>query len=372
MKKLTLAMAFLAVSILPAMAQETESFQPGAFIQLQVGAAHDLGEAPFVQLISPAAQAAFGYRFNEVFGARLSVNGLQAKNHSVSDNPYLYRFVQPSLDLQFDLASLFKGWESRRTFNPYWFFGGGAAIGLDNQGAIDLARGGDKFSLLWEPTKLFWAARTGLGADIRITSRLAFNLELNANMYPDTFNSKKAINNPVSPDFRFNALAGFTLNFGKKAPKARPVVVPAPKVYQPETQPAPSVKEPEPAPVVKEEPVIVKEEPAAPVIEQGADVDIFFDLKKAVIRDDQIMTLNRLVSFLRNTPAAKVKLDGYADKQTGNAEINQELSEQRVIAVRQYLVSRGIDPSRISTAAHGDKVQPFTGEKNRAVTCRIR
>ena len=83
-------------------------------------------------------------------------------------------------------------------------------------------------------------------------------------------------------------------------------------------------------------------------------------------------TLNRLVSYLRNTPDAKVKLDGYADKQTGNAEINQELSEQRVIAVRQYLVSRGIDQSRISTAAHGDKVQPFSGAQNRAVTCRIR
>jgi len=85
-----------------------------------------------------------------------------------------------------------------------------------------------------------------------------------------------------------------------------------------------------------------------------------------------VNTLNRLVSFMRNTPDAKVKLDGYADKQTGNAEINQALSEQRVIAVRQYLVSRGIEPSRISTAAHGDKVQPFSGEKNRAVTCRIR
>ena len=53
-------------------------------------------------------------------------------------------------------------------------------------------------------------------------------------------------------------------------------------------------------------------------------------------------------------------------------DINQTLSEQRVMAVRQYLVTRGIDANRITTAAHGDTVQPFTGEKNRAVTCRIR
>ena len=120
------------------------------------------------------------------------------------------------------------------------------------------------------------------------------------------------------------------------------------------------------------EPARPAAQPAEQPIYQGADVDIFFDLNKAVIREDQVNTLNRLVSFMRNTPDAKVKLDGYADKQTGTADINQELSEQRVIAVRQYLVSRGIDQSRISTAAHGDKVQPFTGEKNRAVTCRIR
>ena len=150
-------------------------------------------------------------------------------------------------------------------------------------------------------------------------------------------------------------------NVGCRPKTAKPVAAPTP--YQPQKA------EPK-----KEEPrkEYQPAQPAEQPIYQGADVDIFFDLNKAVIRDDQINTLNRLVSFMRNTPDAKVKLDGYADKQTGNAEINQELSEQRVIAVRQYLVSRGIEQARISTAAHGDKVQPFTGEKNRAVTCRIR
>ena len=113
-------------------------------------------------------------------------------------------------------------------------------------------------------------------------------------------------------------------------------------------------------------------EDVGPAIYQGADVDIFFDLNQSKIREDQVLTLNRLVSFLRNNPDIRIQLDGYADRGTGTPEINQELSEQRVAAVRQFLVSRGIENARVKTAAHGDTVQPFSGAKNRVVTCRVR
>ena len=363
MKKLSLVMALLAVSLLSVKAQE---FEPGVYLQLQGGAAYDLGEASFPKLLSPSAQVALGYRFSEVFGARISVNGWQARNYtSGSAILYKYRFVQPALDLQFDLGNLFGGWNPDRIFNTYWFVGAGAPVAFDNADANDLAHSGAKFSLLWQPTKVFWGARTGLGADIRLSRHVFFNLELNANMYPDTFNSKKAVDIAPGPDFRFNALAGFTFRFGgKKAPKPVPVIVPATQPreeYKPAEKPR---KE-----VVVDEPV---KEDIGPAIYQGADVDIFFDLNKSVIRDDQILTLNRLVSYLRNNPDIRIQLDGYADRATGTPEINQELSEQRVAAVRQFIVSRGIANARVKTAAHGDTVQPFTGVKNRVVTCRVR
>lgn len=363
MKKLTLVAALLAAFAFSAKAQE---FEPGLYLQLQGGAAYDLGESTICKLISPAAQVGIGYRFNEVFGARLSVNGWQARNYtSGSEILYKYRFVEPALDLQFDLGNLFAGFNPNRVFNTYWFIGAGVPVGFDNADAIDLAKGGEKLSLLWEPTKVFWGARTGLGADIRITDHVAFNLELNANMYPDTFNSKKAVDIAPGPDWRFNALAGFTFRFGgKKAPKPAPAVVPVPARRE-EAKP---VKQ-EPRKEVVSEP---EKEDIGPAIYQGADVDIFFDLNKSNIRNDQVMTLNRLVSYLRNNPDIKIQLDGYADRATGTPEINQELSEQRVAAVRQFLVSRGIENARVKTAAHGDTVQPFSGAKNRVVTCRVR
>ena len=364
MKKLSLVMALLAAFAFSAKAQD---FEPGLYLQLQGGGAYDHGEASFGKLLSPAAQVGIGYRFSELLGVRLSVNGWQARNYtSGSEILYKYRFVEPALDLQFDLGNLFAGFNPNRVFNTYWFIGAGAPVGFDNADAIDLAKGGEKLSLLWEPTKVFWGARTGLGADIRITDHIAFNLELNANMYPDTFNSKKAVDIAPGPDWRFNALAGFTFRFGgKKAPKAAPVVIPAPQRRE-EAKP---VREEPKKEVVVTEP---EKEDIGPAIYQGADVDIFFDLNKSQIRDDQVLTLNRLVSYLRNNPDIKIQLDGYADRATGTPEINQELSEQRVAAVRQFLVSRGIENARVKTAAHGDTIQPFSGAKNRVVTCRVR
>ena len=360
MKKLTLILVLAALCSLPVRAQET--FTPGPYIQLQGGIAYDYGETLPCKLFSPTAQLGLGYRFTKVFDTRLILTGWQGRNISLMENPYKFTFLQPALDFKFDLGNLFNGWSPTRVVNPFWFFGGGVAVGLDNKEAVSLADAHDQFPLLWEPTKVFWAVRSGIGIDVRLSDRVDFNFEVNANMYPDDFNSKKAVNRSETPDFRYNALVGFRFHLGKKAHRVAPV---APATYEPV-----HVRGGKPAPF---EPV-AEDEPAdeGPAIYQGADVDIFFDLNKAVIRDSEVSTLNRLVSFLRNNPGTRVKLDGYADRDTGTPEINQELSEQRVAAVRQYLVSRGIASSRISVDAHGDTVQPFTGERNRAVTCKIR
>jgi hypothetical protein len=67
---------FLAFALIPIfiMAQEREIkeegktiFKPHAYLQLQGGAAHTLGEADFMDLISPAAAVNLGYNFSPVF-----------------------------------------------------------------------------------------------------------------------------------------------------------------------------------------------------------------------------------------------------------------------------------------------------------------
>ena len=368
MKKLTLVLALLATFSFAAKAQD---FMPYPYVQLQGGAAYDFGNADFVKLLSPAAQVAVGYRFDEYWGARFAVNGWQAKHTSKEASTlYGFKFVQPNIDLTLDWGAAIFGWRDDRPVTVYSFLGAGTAIGLDNQEAIDLADGGSYFQYLWKPVKAFWNTRSGIGTDIRLTDRLALNLEFDAQFYPESFNSRMNPDTHAGPDVHLALLGGLKFNLGWRPKKVAPAPAPV-NTYQPAPAPQPAPK-PEPK---KEEPKKEYQPEPAPkpvVIEQGADVDVFFDLNKSVIRDDQVPTLNQLVNFMRNNPDAKVKLDGYADRGTGTPDINQTLSEQRVMAVRQYLVTRGINADRITTAAHGDTVQPFTGEKNRAVTCRIR
>ena len=368
MKKLTIVLALLAAFSFAAKGQE---FTPDFYIQLQGGASYDFGDASFAKLLSPAAQVAVGYRFDDCWSTRLALNGWQAKHTSEQTSTlYGYKFVQPNIDLLLDLGSAFYGWRADRPVTLYTFFGLGTAFGLENQKANELAEAGEFFKYLWQPTRIFWNTRSGLGTDINLSDRVALNLEFDAQFYPESFNSRQNPKVESGPDFHFALLGGLKFFLGGKPRKVAPAVAPVTRYEQPRRE---EPKKEEPKKEYREEPAPKPAyKPVQPVIEQGADVDIFFDLNKSIIRDDQIPTLNQLVSFMRNTPDAKVKLDGYADRQTGTADINQELSEQRVIAVRQYLVSRGVEASRISTAAHGDKVQPFTGEKNRAVTCRIR
>ena len=71
-----------------------------------------------------------------------------------------------------------------------------------------------------------------------------------------------------------------------------------------------------------------------------------------------------------------IQLEGHTDYQ-GNAEENMKLSEQRVNAVKDYLVSRGIKSKRIQTKAFGGTAPlsrdntPEAHRINRRVELRI-
>ena len=115
--KTLLVAALLSVGC-AAQAQDADyTFKKHAYLQLQGGAQYTLGEAKFGDLISPNVQAALGYQFSPVFGARLAVNAWQSKGgyngYQVSDgaNPgniqYKYKYVAPTIDfkgLQHDLS----------------------------------------------------------------------------------------------------------------------------------------------------------------------------------------------------------------------------------------------------------------------------
>ena len=79
-------------------------------MQVQVGAAHTLGEAKFSDLISPAAAINVGYQFAPAWRARVGVSGWQAKGGWVSpQQDYQYKYLQGNIDIVSDLSTLFCG-----------------------------------------------------------------------------------------------------------------------------------------------------------------------------------------------------------------------------------------------------------------------
>ena len=86
---------------------------------------------------------------------------------------------------------------------------------------------------------------------------------------------------------------------------------------------------------------------------------VFFTIGEATLTDYAKATLDSSVSLLMATDA-KIIVTGYADKETGSAKRNEQLSKERAENVANYLMGLGVPASRISTNWVGDTVQAFT------------
>ena len=100
---------------------------------------------------------------------------------------------------------------------------------------------------------------------------------------------------------------------------------------------------------------------------------LYFDLGSAKLSQRE---LAHLEYFAQNVVDGDTKLvvTGSADKQTGNARINQRLSEQRANYVRDLLVKKyGASDSNIEVVANGDRNNIFdTPAKNRVVIVEVK
>jgi outer membrane protein OmpA-like peptidoglycan-associated protein len=80
--------------------------------------------------------------------------------------------------------------------------------------------------------------------------------------------------------------------------------------------------------------------------------DVLFDTGKAELNPGASRNLDQLVVFLTDHPERRVEIDGYTDN-VGTDSFNLSLSERRADTVRNVLVNRGIDSSRIVTRGYG-------------------
>lgn len=77
-----------------------------------------------------------------------------------------------------------------------------------------------------------------------------------------------------------------------------------------------------------------------------------FGKKEWELLESQYPSLDKVAEVLKLNPDLRIRIDGHTDS-VGTEEFNQTLSERRAGAVRDYLVSVGIDAERLETRGFG-------------------
>jgi len=83
---------------------------------------------------------------------------------------------------------------------------------------------------------------------------------------------------------------------------------------------------------------------------------ILFDTDSDHLKDESKPTLDALIAAARTQPTWSFGIEGYTDNAGGDAH-NQTLSEKRALSVKTYLVTAGVDASRLTTAGFGARNQ---------------
>ena len=107
-------------------------------------------------------------------------------------------------------------------------------------------------------------------------------------------------------------------------------------------------------------------------VKPNAPITLYFDCGSAKLSAREKAHLEYFAQNVVNGDT-KLAVNGYADKQTGSAKRNQQLSEQRAKAVVDLLKAAGANEANIECAGHGADVQLFDGaSKNRVVTVEVK
>ncbi|EMR04452.1 OmpA family protein [Cesiribacter andamanensis] len=104
--------------------------------------------------------------------------------------------------------------------------------------------------------------------------------------------------------------------------------------------------------------------------------NVMFQQSTAVLLEQSSTALDQVVQLLRENPGMEIMITGHTDNQ-GSSKANLKLSQDRVEAVRSYLLSRGIDAKRIQGKGFGgtrpvaSNANPETRQLNRRVEFTI-
>lgn len=92
--------------------------------------------------------------------------------------------------------------------------------------------------------------------------------------------------------------------------------------------------------------------------------NLIFEAGNANITAASYPELDQVVKMLHDNPRMVIQLEGHTDVK-GDARLNMKLSEQRVQAARNYLISKGVQKNKVKTKAFGGTM-PLSRENTEA------
>lgn len=79
---------------------------------------------------------------------------------------------------------------------------------------------------------------------------------------------------------------------------------------------------------------------------------VFYDTDSSTLDSQAQSTLARQAAWLNQYPEINISVEGHCDER-GTREYNIALGERRAYAAKKFLVSQGVNPSRVSTVSYG-------------------
>jgi OmpA-OmpF porin, OOP family len=292
---------------------------------------------------SPLASFVLGYDFTPIIGFRGQLGWSRYNWRNIKLQQLNFWGANLTGDLMVNLSNWWGGYDSKRVFDVQAFAGVGAGYRADG-------------SAVFATDLLTPIVRLGLQGNFHVSKQFDINIDVATNAVRDKMNGLAT--GLFFDDFT-SLQFGLTYHF-KETAKPAPIPVPEPIIQ---------IKE-----VVRHDTMYVKV-PAPKVtrtITKEFSKEIFYNLDKSKIKDyNQEGTIEETVAFLKANPDAKLTIDAYADKKTGNKKYNLKISNARAKIVVNALKKAGIDENRLTVVAHGDIPQIYKENgKNRVTTLK--
>lgn len=310
----------------------------------------------FGKRLAPALDVNIGKWFTPSVGARIGYSGINAKGWTsgqtlyakdlFENNVYNEKFGVSYLhaDLMWNFSNAVSGYRSDRTWDFIPFVGTGWARSYGNDAYNNE-----------------FAMSVGLLNNIRLCDQLALTLEARHMFVNQNFDG---VVRGGKGEGMTSVTVGLTYKFNRRDFSRKPKeVVPD---YTPyinkinDLENSLRDKDNQIKDLNDQLAAARKQKPATVTTVESAPMAIFFEIGKADLTDKELINLGYMAEIIKKSPDKTFKVIGSADKATGSAKRNQQLSQMRAEAVCNALVEKfGVDKKQLQVVAKGCNDEPF-------------